>query len=74
MKALKIWNSRYPASTQHGDSNFILKLLDIVFDHETLVRSSVNGTRSNNSGQIHEPLEANRLKFMKGTSIECFIL
>lgn len=69
LKMLKKWNDSFPASSSVNDSKFVCKLLEIVFDRETLMRSSATGRLANNNGLQHEALNVERLQFVKGMGV-----
>lgn len=65
---LKQMRGEHRQSALDLDSRFVSYMLALVFDTETLKRSSANGRIANNVGIGHAPLDPVRLKFMKGTS------
>lgn len=62
----KKWRNEYPQSTMEFDSRFISYMPTLLFDRETLARSSANGGIANNVGTAHYFLDPVRLKFLKG--------
>lgn len=63
----KKMRNHFPQSTADFDSRIVSYMLPILFDRETLSRSSANGGIANNVGISHAPLDPVRLKFLKGT-------
>lgn len=78
LKTLKRWNDEYPFSNEVNDGRFLAALLDVVFDRQTMSRSSLYGKPANNGGHIHDALNPAIMEFVKGTylpfvSCECFV-
>lgn len=65
VKMFKKWKDEYPHSTADYDSRFVSYLLTILFDRETLSRSSASGGVAHNVGTAHDPLDPERLNFLK---------
>lgn len=65
----KKWNSTYPHSQLDHDSGFVTYLLTIVFDIETLRRSSALGRKPTNGKPAHDALDCEILQFVRGMSI-----
>lgn len=59
----------YPLNQMDHDSRFLAHLLTIVFDTETLKRSSALGRKPTNSNIVHDALDAELLQFVRGMSV-----